>query len=126
MFIKDDQVRREQVQRWCHQLKHEGGSAVLQMLDELDLSRSSPAVVESHRLLTGYLRNNLHRTDSPTYVKNGWQIGSGKVESACKSVVCQRLKCSGMRWREYGTTALCQLRALYKSRLWSQYWQTPA
>lgn len=83
-------------------------------------------MIEAHRLLTGYLRNNLHRTDYPTYLKNGWQIGSGKVESACKSVICQRLKGSGMRWREYGTNGLCQLRALYKSRLWSHYWQTPA
>ena len=125
-FIKDETARREQVKKWCHQLKHEGGAAVLQMLDELDLSRCSPAVIESHRLLTGYLRNNQHCTDYPTYVKNGWQIGSGKVESARKSVICQRLKCSGVRWRDYGTTTVYQLRALDKSRLWSQYWQTTA
>jgi len=28
-----------------------------------------------------------------------------------------------MRWRESGTTSLCQLRAMYKSRLWSTYWK---
>lgn len=126
VLFKDEETRQSQVQTWCHQLKHEGGTAVLQRLAELDLSRASPQVIEAHRLLTGYLRNNLHRTDYPTYLKNGWQIGSGKVESACKSVICQRLKCSGMRWRAYGTTALCQLRSLYKSRLWSHYWQTTA
>ena len=123
VFLPDERLREEQMKIWCHQLKHSGGSAVLQTLMALDLARASPQVLEAHRQLTGYLRNNLHRTDYPTYVKNGWQIGSGKVESACKSVICQRLKCSGMRWRAYGTTALCQLRALYKSRLWTQYWQ---
>jgi len=62
--------------------------------------------------------------DYPRYVACGWQIGTGMVEAACKTVVCQRLKESGMRWRERGTTALCQLRALYKSehKLWQNYW----
>ena len=31
-------------------------------------------------------------------VRNGWQIGSGPVESACKTVVGNRLKGGGMRW----------------------------
>lgn len=124
VFIKDDETRQQQVKAWCHQLKHEGGAAMLRMLEDLDLSRSPPPVRESHRLLTGYLRNNLHRMNYPAYLQNGWQIGSGKVESACKSVICQRLKCSGMRWREYGTNALCHLRAVYKSRQWQPLWQT--
>lgn len=63
--------------------------------------------------------------DYPAYVRNGWQIGSGVIESACKSVVGLRLKAPGMRWRPQGTTALCQLRALYQSQhpLWDHYWR---
>jgi hypothetical protein len=122
LFIAGEELRSAQVKTWCHQLKHEGGAALLQTLETLDLSRASPQVQEAHRQLTGYLRNNQHRTDYPTYIRNGWQIGSGKVESACKSVVGRRLKGPGMRWREQGTTALCQLRALYKSSLWKNYW----
>jgi len=58
------------------------------------------------------------------YISRGWQIVSGMIEAACKTVVCQRLKESGMSWREPGTTAVCQLRALYQSepRLWKSYW----
>lgn len=121
----NEAARRSQVRTWCHRLKHEGGRVLLEELDSLELARASPAVRESHRQLTGYLRNNLHRTDYPRYIAHGWQIGSGKVESACKSVVGGRLKGPGMRWRERGTTALCQLRALYKSQpaLWQHYWQ---
>ena len=63
----------------------------------------------------GYLRSNVHRMDYPTYVANGWLIGSGAVESACKTVVGQRLKLAGMRWGEDGTDAVCHLRALFKS-----------
>ncbi|MFV0446012.1 MAG: hypothetical protein ACK5Q5_20745 [Planctomycetaceae bacterium] len=101
-----------------------GGRTLYEELQRLDVTTATPAVQESHRELLGYLRNNLHRMDYPTYTARGWQIGSGMIESACKTVVCRRMKVGGMRWREAGTTALCQLRALYRSEpaLWTAYW----
>ena len=113
---------------WRHRLKHEGGTSVLNAIQSLDLSHASPEIVESHRQLCGYLRNNLHRTDYPDYIAKGWEIGSGEIESACKTVVGQRLKGAGMRWRPPGTTAICQLRAFFKSdpALWNSDWRTPA
>ncbi len=55
----------------------------------------------------------------------GWQIGSGPIESACKTVVGQRLKLAGMRWREYGTDNVCHLRALFRSDKdqWDAFWE---
>lgn len=125
VWVACDQDRKRQVSAWCHRLKHEGGRALLQELETLDLSRASPTVCEAHRGLVGYIRNNQHRMDYPRYVARGWQIGSGHVESACKTVVGQRLKGPGMRWRELGTDSLCQLRALYTSEppLWKHYWK---
>ena len=75
-----------------------------------------------------YFRNNVHRMDYPADVANGWSIGSGAVESACKTTVGQRLKLSGMRWRDYGTDTLCHLRALFKSetRQWQAFWRRSA
>ena len=121
----DDEQRREMMDRWCHLLKHQGGQALLKILENWDLSKTNSAVREAHRQLAGYLRNNLHRTDYPVYTARGWQIGSGMIEASCKTVVGHRLKASGMRWREQCTTALCQLRALYKSEspLWESYWK---
>jgi hypothetical protein len=105
-------------------MKHEGGRAVLETLEGLPLKGHGPATREAQRQLVQYLGNNLHRMDYPRYLANGWQIGSGPVESACKSVVGQRLKGPGMRWGEPGTDALCHLRALYKSEpsQWSAFW----
>jgi hypothetical protein len=60
--------------------------------------------------------------DDPRDVANGWQIGSGPVESACKTVVGNRLKGGGMRRGEAGTDALCHLRAEYLSE--PARWQT--
>ena len=115
----------KQAATWCHRLKHSGGATLLNDLEALDLSERTAEVRKAHRQLTGYLRNNLHRTDYPRYLANGWLIGSGVIESACKNVVNHRLKASGMRWRERGTTALCQARSLYKSEptLWTTYWK---
>jgi hypothetical protein len=124
VWLPQEEPRQKQVATWCHTLKHQGGAALLAELESMDLNSASAAVAEAHRRLTGYLRNNQHRTDYPTYLARGWQIGSGLIEAACKTVIGQRLKESGMRWREHNTTPMSQLRALYKSQpeLWDHYW----
>ena len=76
------------------------------------------------QLLT-YLKNHEHRMDYPTYEANGWYIGSGAIESACKTVVGQRLKGAGMRWSEPGAHEVCHVRALYRSEAnqWQAFWR---
>ena len=73
----------------------------------------------------GYFRNQVHRMDYPAYEANGWFIGSGAVESGCKTVVNARLKGAGMRWGEPGSHALCHVRALYRSEKgqWDAFWE---
>ena len=46
----------------------------------------------------------------------GYPIGSGTVESACKHVVQQRLKQSGMRWSRQGAQAMLALRSTLLSQ----------
>jgi len=112
-------------QKWCQQLKHEGGGALLITLEALDRRGRSAATRETYRLVVQYVRNNVHRMDYPRYQANGWLIGSGHVEAACKTVVGARLKGSGMRWGEAGGDAVCHLRALFKSESpqWDAFWQ---
>ena len=109
-----------------HAAEHlrEFGKVLFAELEALGLSSASPVTKKAHTELLGYLKSNLYRMDYPQYLDRGWQIGSGMIESACKTIVGQRLKLSGMRWREFGTNALCQLRALYKSErhLWHAHW----
>ena len=112
---------------WCHRLKHEGGTAVLAALRTVAVGRR-PAAAEAHRQLVGYVENQVHRMDYPTYRAKGWAIGSGPVEAACKQVVNQRLKVTGARWSEAGADAVCHLRALFRSELgqWDAYWASLA
>ena len=49
-------------------------------------------------------------------------IGSGVVEAACKTLVSQRLKRSGMRWRVPGGQAILTFRALCQSERFERAW----
>jgi hypothetical protein len=109
---------------WCHTLKHAGGAVMIRALERLDRKKMTEEVREGHDGLLGHLRKNVGRMDYPTYLRNGWQIGSGAVESACKTVVNQRLCLGGMRWGEEGSDAVAHLRALYRSDpdQWEAFW----
>lgn len=126
-WIPDDKERHDkEAAAWSHRLKHEGGEPTLKALRELDTDAMSAAARESHRLLCGYYGNNLHRMDYPRYVANGWHIGSGTIESACKTVVNKRMDGGGMRWCEDGTNAMGHVRAVIKSQpqVWAGYWNS--
>ena len=119
----DEEPRKELEKSWCHTMKHEGGRRIVEELEKLQVP-DRQAVRAQYAESLGYFKNNVHRMDYPRYVANGWSIGSGAMESACKTVVAQRLKLSGMRWREKGTDEMCQLRAIYRSepKQWELFW----
>src|SRR5262249_7134580 len=105
-------------------LQHEGGAALLALLEGLDRKKRKPAVRAGHDKVLTYFRNHHARMDYPTYLAKGWQIGTGAVESACKTVVNQRLNRGGRRWGEAGSDAVAHLRALYCSDpdQWDAFW----
>jgi hypothetical protein len=122
----DPAAAAEQTTAWCHQLKHEGGAALLAAWEQLKVGRWGPPRREVHRQQLQYFRNHQHKMDYPRYRAQGWQIGSGPVESGCKRLVTQRLKGAGMRWGERGTDTMCHLRALLlcEPNQWDDFWTT--
>ena len=123
---QNEGARKQWLDQWCHDLKHEGGRVILERLRAMEIPPDNPAVCEVHRQQVVYFTNHQHRMDYPSYVANGWQIGSGPVESACKTVVGNRLKGGGMRWGSAGADAVCHLRAAYLSEpaCWQRIWAT--
>jgi hypothetical protein len=121
----EEEARQQLHKQWCHIMKHEGGKAIIAHLEQFVIPQGKLAALQKLTETLQYFKNNVHRMDYPTYEANGWLIGSGAVESACKTVVGQRLKLAGMRWGEDGTDAMCHLRALFKSesRQWQAFWQ---
>lgn len=69
-----------------------------------------------------YFRNQRHRMNYATYVREHLPIASGVIEAACKTLVTQRLKQSGMRWGSQGGQAILTLRSLIQSDRWEQGW----
>jgi hypothetical protein len=67
-----------------------------------------------------YLRNNQHRMHYDLYRANGWQVGSGTIESGCNHLIGARLKQAGMIWSLDGARTVAKLRARLKSRRWEQ------
>lgn len=62
-----------------------------------------------------YFRNNRHRMKYQQYATEGLPIGSGVVEAACKTLVTQRMKQSGMRWQAEGGQAILTVRGWTQS-----------
>src|SRR3990172_1987488 len=69
-----------------------------------------------------YFRNQRPRMNYPEYLRQNLPIASGVVEAACKTLVTQRLKRSGMAWTVAGGQAILTFRSLIQSERWSPAW----
>jgi hypothetical protein len=74
-----------------------------------------------HKALA-YFREHRHRMRYSALRAQHLPIGSGVVEAACKTLVSQRLKRSGMRWRPAGGQAILTFRALCQSERFERAW----
>jgi len=121
-LFADESERAAWVQQWCHALKHQGGQEVIRKLKEDDVLGDSSR--PEHADVVRYFENQVEGMDYPAYTKLGWQIGSGPTEAACKVVVADRLKGSGMRWSADGAQEVSQVRALLLNgpAAWDGYW----
>lgn len=70
-----------------------------------------------------YFRNQRSRMNYPEYLRQHLPIASGVIEAACKTLVTQRLKCSGMAWSVAGGQAILTFRSLIQSARWPRAWQ---
>jgi hypothetical protein len=69
-----------------------------------------------------YFRNQRARMQYAAYQRDKLPIASGVMEAACKTLVTQRLKRSGMAWSMAGGQAILTLRSLIQSGRWPQAW----
>lgn len=70
-----------------------------------------------------YLRRYRRFMDYAEMKSRGYPIGSGVVESACKQIVAERMKLSGMRWHKKGGQRTMTLRCLLLSGIWDAVYQ---
>jgi hypothetical protein len=112
--------------KYRRKLKRED-DAVTALLRSMDYymksGRPSKNRVDALRKERTYFRRNRHRMEYARFRRNGWPIGSGPVESACKTIVKHRLCRPGMRWHRTTGQHVLSLRTLLKSDRWDAMWQ---
>jgi hypothetical protein len=69
-----------------------------------------------------YFRKHKKRMQYAELKAKGFMIGSGVVEAACKTLVTQRLKQSGMRWSVRGAQAILTPRGWDQSERFDKAW----
>jgi hypothetical protein len=125
-IYKDEGEREQWLDEQCHNLKHKHHAAS-RILRDLEQAATGKMTVQQRKDLQEcitYFGNHLHQMRYARYVEKGMPIGSGVTEAACKTLVKQRLCCSGMRWTPEGAQIILSLRALALTETrWEQFWQ---
>ncbi len=70
-----------------------------------------------------YLINNRLHLDYQSYLAQGFPIGTGVIEGACRHLVKDRFELTGMRWSKAGAQVMLDLRAIYLNGDWDEFQQ---
>jgi len=109
--------------RQLHQLKHDGPVDVLSSLRTFAAQQLNAPLISEN---LAYLDKRVAQMQYPTFLSEGWPIGSGMVESGNKLVVEARLKGAGMHWSRASVNPLLALRNAVCSDRWAEAWQQSA
>jgi hypothetical protein len=97
--------------RMRHQLRHGFAKRIIKELDWLSKSKNTTEATKPLLCqVRDYLLTHIDHIQYRSFKKQGLPIGSGMVESACKWLIQQRFKGTGMRWSEDGFNHLLHLR----------------
>ena len=117
---KDTPAKKQLVSRWKKLLlKDQVGQVIAQARQMGQHHQANAEAIEQE---IGYLENHSAWMRYGTYRRAGYLIGSGVIEAGCKTVVGERLKCSGMHWTEAGASHVLALRCLVLSDLFDTFW----
>jgi hypothetical protein len=73
-----------------------------------------------------YLQAGAQRMDYARYEQEGWPIGSGAVEGACKHFIKERFCLTGAHWRRKNIPRLLAIRKAIFNGQWEKYWEEAA
>jgi len=104
---------------WRHKLKVYGVDCVIRHFATLE---SKPRKRSGIRKRLRYFNDHRDRMQYRRFRREGWPIGSGAIEGACKSLIKQRTDLSGQRWSPDGALDVLWVRALVTDGLHDAYW----
>jgi len=95
-------------------LKKWGGRSLMKNLAKT-FGKELDAVGGDAGKALAYLKERVWMMDYRVLRKKGYYIGSGMIESACKTLVAARCKLAGMHWRHKNAAGIALLRATLRS-----------
>lgn len=110
----------EECRIWLRE-KHDGVERVLRALRY----RRKACSGKARKTITAqinYIRKRKERMRYKRLLDQNLPVGSGVVEAACKTLAAERMKRSGMSWREQGGQAILTFRSLIQSSRWESGW----
>ena len=113
----DTDISKAWSKRWRDELDNSHG--VDRLIDELHGHLScAPALKQAK-----YFENKRERMRYTKFKAQGICVSSGVLEGACKSLVGNRLKLSGMHWTVAGGNAIIALRCCVESDRFDDFWE---
>lgn len=127
LCVSNTEKRREMRKRWQTNLleKKDGAARFIRSLRRYLKKLRKSGDHDGETRLREHLNYFAKRRAQLCYLmatKRGLPIGSGVTEGTCKSLVAQRAKRSGQRWRPYGLGMALGVRALRQSDRFQAAW----
>lgn len=119
LHCRDETARREWVSARLHRLRHGQGAAVLADIAALPCRRGMAGKII--RREQNYFAGHAGRMNYQTVARRGWPIGSGAVESGCRTRQCRR-KRAGQFWTKAGLRHLDALEEARDNGHWDDLW----
>ncbi len=124
-YARQPKTRKQWLDDACTTLKHEetGAQGLIAQMQAFLRENKTNALKDKIQVAVKYFQNQCHLMTYASHLEQNLPIGSGVTEAACKTIVKQRLCCSGMKWKEAGAAVVLTLRTLSHSHgRWEQFW----
>lgn len=124
-FARDSRARKQWLNDACSSLKHDqkGPQVLIEQMQGFLASQKLAGPRDKIKAALTLFKNQQPLMKYAEHLSQNLPLGSGVTEAACKTIVKQRLCCSGMKWKEAGAAVVLSLRALSHScGRWEQFW----
>jgi hypothetical protein len=124
LFGRDLRRLNDYKDRWWNLLDAGAIEPIIEQA-QAHLPRSEPNAKDACTAIE-YFQTNKDRMRYQDYFDQGLFVGSGVIEAACRTIVGQRLKHSGMEWTVRGANAITALRCGIQSNRFEEFWEQRA
>jgi hypothetical protein len=123
-FGEKSKERESWVKQQCKLLLESQTELVIKTITEMsEEHKETVSKIEILEKVIKYFTNHSHMMDYATYLKKGFPISTGAIESACGHFVQTRMERNGMHWTSDGAQSMLDLRAINKNNDWEDYMQ---